>query len=221
MSFLSRLGRLRKLWGRGRSSSTGRRACRPRVEAREDRLAPAFNVTISNAVSSNLTLMDGPGVRAFSAIGAGANVDVADIKLALSAGLDVIVRTGTSGGQAGNISWTAGDLDVDGLGAARRLSLLPDVSGTGGNITVSVSVFDSVGGGDALDLVFRSGPGGAVNLTGSTLSGVGDVTVDVGVNTATLGAIVAQGSLAVTGATIHLAGNTYTSAGDQVYTGNL
>src|SRR5262245_10159446 len=145
---------------------------RPRLEVLEDRLAPALNVTISSAPSVNLTLLDGPGVRAFTAIGPGANVNVADIRAALRGGLDVIVSTGTVGAEAGDIVWTSGNLDVEGIGAAdRRLSLLPDASGTRGQITVSVTVFDSVvGGGEALDLVFRSGLSGDVNLTGSSLS---------------------------------------------------
>jgi uncharacterized repeat protein (TIGR01451 family) len=112
---------------------------RPALEALEDRLAPAFNLTISNGLTFGVTLLGG----VVTATASGANVNVLDIRDALLAGNDVAISNGFNGdlgGEAGNITWLGGaDLNYGGA-FARSLVITAHPNSVNGAITLNANV---------------------------------------------------------------------------------
>src|SRR5262249_51039687 len=103
--------------------------CRPRLEALEDRVVPAFNLAlVNNAATLNVTPMTD----------ASATLNVADVLTALNAG-DVVVDSGSTGAEAGNITVNADLAYTD--PAAHSLTLQTG-SGTGvvGNIDLNAAL---------------------------------------------------------------------------------
>jgi hypothetical protein len=97
----------------------------------EERVVPAFDLTINgDAVTANVSSSFTAGTTTFNATGTGAILDVDDIEGALALG-NVIITTGASGAEAGNISWFNDNYSVDNLdyfGSLRSLSILTSVS---------------------------------------------------------------------------------------------
>src|SRR5262245_4091955 len=81
-----------------------RRFFRPLVEPLESRELLAFNLTISEKSTSGVDTTAGSKTTVFTAIANDANLNIADIEAQLSAGIHVIVESGSSGTQAGNIT---------------------------------------------------------------------------------------------------------------------
>ena len=109
---------------------------RPQLEALEDRLTPAFNLTISTAPTGGVVLVNG----SFTAVASGANINVAAIQFQLNLGNDVEISNGTGGIEAGNITWFAdADLFYTGF-VARSLLLVAEPGSTNGAVNVQADV---------------------------------------------------------------------------------
>src|SRR5262245_25195772 len=118
------------------SSRSRLRRHRPQLEALEDRITPAFNLTISTDPTVGVALTNG----VFTATASGANINVAAILFELNIGNNVTITNGTGGGEAGNITWLAGaNLTVNGF-AARSLVITADATSTNGAINLQSQV---------------------------------------------------------------------------------
>jgi hypothetical protein len=71
-------------------SAPRRRPSPPRLERLEDRLAPAFNLTVSAALTVGVSSSFSGGTTTFHATATGANLSTADVVTALMAGNVVI-----------------------------------------------------------------------------------------------------------------------------------
>jgi hypothetical protein len=140
---------LRRLFGRKVSPTRKSKIASQPLLRLEDRVTPAFNMTLSlaatNAAVSKATVA---GTTTFTAIATGANLNFSDIGTELSAGHNVVVDSGSTGTEAGNIA-TSGFTGV------------------------------SAGIPAGLSLTFQSGSGaglvGDVNLPSISLSGANDI----------------------------------------------
>src|SRR5262245_31206202 len=82
--------------------------CRPRLEALEDRVVPAFDLVLGSVLTTGVTTsFDGNHTTTFTATATGATLDVADVLAELNADHDVVVDSGSTGSEAGNISVNA------------------------------------------------------------------------------------------------------------------
>jgi hypothetical protein len=90
----------------------------PRLEALEERLAPAFDLLIGATDSTFNVINDGLGH--FTVTGSHATLMVSDILTALTNGHSVTITDPDAGGfDDGNITWqagTSGDLDYKSIG---------------------------------------------------------------------------------------------------------
>lgn len=183
---------------------------RPRVESLEERLAPAWDVTVAAAVTANMTVSTSGGTRTFTATASGANVNVVDIQTALLAGENVSIKTGTTGAETGNLTWAPGaNLDFDGAVGSLALSLQ-----AAGSVEVLSALLDSAPvTTSSLSFLVQAGPTG--NITVNSLSNLATVTLTAGsTQTATLGSISAGlDNLTVDAATILLQDDIALTAG--------
>ena len=115
--------------------SASHRIC-PRLEYLEERVVPAFNLTISNATTVGVTQVGG----AFTASSTAANINVSDLLSALNAGNDLTISNGPTGTEAGDIVWQAGASLTYTNAAARSLTLTADASSISGTITLSSAI---------------------------------------------------------------------------------
>lgn len=152
---------------------------RPTLEALEDRIVPAFNLTISTNPTVGVNQVGGD----FTAVASGANINVAAVLFQLNIGNDVTISNGTTGAESGNITWLAGaNINYQGA-AARALTVTADPSSTNGAIalhsqvgttTILNETFNSAGD-LTLDAAIRAGAGtmilastaGGINETGN------------------------------------------------------
>ena len=132
------------------------RKSRLSLDTMEERLVPAFNLTIDGDVASNTNITVDtstlPGTTIFRANASGAILDVDAIESALATG-NVRITTGTGGAQAGTIQWLATSIgdDLDYFDAPiRDLRLVPDASSTVGSVTIDSIQFNL---GDNLNLI--------------------------------------------------------------------
>src|SRR4051812_30891429 len=100
---------MRNFFRRFRRRFSGRkpvRSFRPRLESLESRELLAFNFTLSTNPTANVGISNTATTRTFTATGSGANVNIGDIQAAMSNPLDlsVVLDTGSTGTQAGNIT---------------------------------------------------------------------------------------------------------------------
>jgi hypothetical protein len=121
-----------------------RKSARLAVLSLEDRVVPAFNLAIDgDIVTAGVSSAFTAGTTTFTANANGATLDVNDIEAALGAG-DVVITTGPTGAQAGNISWVW-DSSEDDLDYAdptlRTLTIRPSASSTVGNIDTDFVAF--------------------------------------------------------------------------------
>jgi Domain of unknown function DUF11/FG-GAP-like repeat len=109
---------------------------RPELEALEDRVVPAFNLTIST--NSTVGVIQSGGI--FAANATGANINVAAILFQLNVGNDITISNGTTGTEAGNITWlAAANLNYQGA-AARSLTVTADPSSSNGAVALHSQV---------------------------------------------------------------------------------
>jgi hypothetical protein len=166
-----------------------RRRQRREFEALEDRVVPAFNLTISTNPTVGVVQAGG----AFTANATGANINVAAILFQLNIGNDVTISNGTTGAESGNITWlAAANLNYTGA-AARALVVTADASSTNGAVALHSQVstattlnqaFNSKGD-LTLDAAIRAGAGtvilasnaGGINETGNGTVTAGNVVV--------------------------------------------
>jgi hypothetical protein len=175
-----------------------RRSYRPLLEILEQRLPPAFDLTIGSAPTAHV-LHDAAGH--FTANAAGATIAVGDIATDLLAGKSVAITNGPGGSEGGNITWQAhNDLDVDRIGGILSLTIAVDSTApaAGGNVILDSQIFDSdpvtpdglnVNISATRDLTVKSniaaGPGSVslaadVKANGSGDNGVGSLTIGAG-----------------------------------------
>jgi hypothetical protein len=118
------------------------------LESMEERLTPAFTLTIDGDVASSANVFidssSFPGVTVFTAIGTGAVLDVDAVEAALDIS-SVVITTGPLGTEAGSIVWnrdsSADDLDYLGP-ALRNLVLRTEATATAGNFTATDAVMN-------------------------------------------------------------------------------
>lgn len=158
---------------------------RPRFDMLEDRVVPAFNLGITTNATVGVDVQTAAGTRTFTANATGANLDVDDILTALvTDDLNVVISTGSTGTEAGNILWDAlADLDFNGLLNNHSLTLLTDASATVGSGTIDADITDSVVAGATLavtiDTVINNGNVTLNGLLGG-LGGLGGLNVKAG-----------------------------------------
>ncbi|HQR05717.1 MAG TPA: autotransporter-associated beta strand repeat-containing protein [Gemmatales bacterium] len=77
---------------------------RPSFLGLEERITPAFNTSLSLAATANMSIVTAAGTTTFTATATGANVNMDDINTELAAGRNVVVDTGSTGAEGGNIA---------------------------------------------------------------------------------------------------------------------
>ncbi len=87
-----------------RPARASRRSRRPQLECLEERLAPAADVLVANAITTNGAFALVDNAQVFTPSGDSAIVDAAEVAAFLDAGMPVVISTGTAGTQAGNIT---------------------------------------------------------------------------------------------------------------------
>jgi hypothetical protein len=141
------------------------RKYRPAIELLEARIAPAFTLSLSFDATVGVSSSSAGGVTTFTATASGANLSWLDIAIAMAAGADVVVNTGSTGTEAGNI--------LDLVGTNKTISnssgtSLTFESGTGANLvgdinlgTITLSGANSLLVVDAHQNVLLNGVGSA------------------------------------------------------------
>ncbi len=81
----------------------GRTAAPSILEPLEARIAPAFTLTLSGSASANVNTATASGTTTFTASGHGANLNWQDVENAFLAGNNVVITSGSSGSEDGNI----------------------------------------------------------------------------------------------------------------------
>jgi hypothetical protein len=131
----------------GRRLNTPAPRSRVRLEVLEDRLAPAFNVSITSAaMSSGGAFALNGTTEVFTPTMSGAIASTSDIQNFLNAGKNVSITTGTMGNEAGDININAAITQT--AGGATTLTLTPaedvidngfaiDTTATSGTVTLS------------------------------------------------------------------------------------
>lgn len=152
------------------------RRYRPTLEALENRIVPAFNLTIAGGNAANFNVVNYGG--AITAIGSGATLNVSTIYSDLAAGDDVVINNNSQGSEAGNITWSStADLDVSALPAGRSLIINVDPSAPNGQVTIAGSIFDGTPS-TGLRVVINSQ--GNVDISGIIVAATAPVTVLAG-----------------------------------------
>jgi hypothetical protein len=190
----------------------------------EDRVAPAFTLTINgDAATSGVSNNFANGITTFTATANGATLDVDDIEAALAVG-DVLITTGSGGSQAGNINWdaTSSNDDLDYTDAAvRTLTIQPHGSSTSGAVTTDLVRFNF---NDNVDLVIdTTAPttDGAILLVNDTqINFAHTVTLNAGtgvaaLNSASLDPMAASGDVTITAGTFQNTDGAFTLRADQ------
>jgi filamentous hemagglutinin family protein len=144
-------------------------------------LIDPYNITIDDAPTAGIDLEGNP----LAAIADDAVLNIDDLIAALTGGANVIISTGTAGSQVGDITLLA-DLDFEGTGS-NTLTLQAT-----NDININAEIFDSVTGGDLLNLLLtadsdnsglgtlRINPNGRLNTGGGTIIGSGGGNLSVG-----------------------------------------
>src|SRR5439155_1767400 len=123
---------------------TSKRACarersgrRPLVERLEDRIVPAFDLTLSLNPTVGVTATVVPGTTTFTATASGANLSWADIANTLAVtGDNVIVNSGGGGTEAGNIT----DQLLGGIAVNNLSKNLSFQSGSGAGLVGDITI---------------------------------------------------------------------------------
>jgi hypothetical protein len=102
----------------------------------EDRTVPAFNMTLSFNATAGVNVATMAGTTTFTANAAGANVSWGDIQGQLAAGKNVVVDSGSTGTEAGNITDLVG-IQMPGLAPGVSLTFQ---TGSGANLVGDVLI---------------------------------------------------------------------------------
>lgn len=138
MSFPAISRRARQPYSERRHSAR-RNYVRPSLEALEDRVVPAFDLSVSTGLTANVSVNTAAGVTTYTATGTGATVNNADIVAQLNLGNNVVISSGSTGAEAGTITVVNGVV-YTGLGA-RSLTL---ISGTGASVVGDIIINDAI-----------------------------------------------------------------------------
>lgn len=143
----------------GRSHASVRRAAGRVIEALEDRTLFAWNLAIGLTPTQNVAATAAGGTVTYTAVGSGASLDWSDVTVALAAGNSVVISSGTSGAEAGNITDNSGvqsglipqnlNLTLEagsGTGLVGNISL-QDVVLNGSNASITINANGSVSAG--------------------------------------------------------------------------
>lgn len=133
-----------------------------RIESLEDRVVPAYDLLISGLDATlNMGKQTVSGVTTFSPSASSAVLQVSDIYAELAAGNDVVINTGSSGTEAGDITWGTGPLDFNGIVGTRVLRLVAK-----NTMTLGVPLGDSdLNSRDHLDLILSASSGLTIDGT--------------------------------------------------------
>jgi hypothetical protein len=112
------------------------RTTRLSMTALEDRITPAFNMTLSLNATVGVNESTVGATTTFTATASGANVSWQDVDNSLAAGNSVVINSGSSGTEAGNITDQTG-AQLGGLSGNQSLALQ---SGTGTNLVGNISI---------------------------------------------------------------------------------
>ncbi len=133
-------------------TSLVRRTTRLSMTALEDRITPAFNMTLSNFANVGVTLTTAGTTTTFTATATGANVAWGSINAALATGNSVVVTTGTAGTEAGNITDQTGGILLN-LPGNQSLTFQ---SGTGAGLVGDIFIFGAFMQGTNESLVINA-----------------------------------------------------------------
>jgi hypothetical protein len=169
---------------------------RPAVERLEDRTVPAFNTTLSTAATAGVTRTANATTATYEATATGANVDWDDIATDMAAGLNVVVDSGATGTEAGNITDTTATIS---LANAAGTSLTVQ-SGTGTNLVGNITLLAVRLQGTTSGIVVNAANDVATGVLDSGATGgspLGSVAInsDVGVADATGSTITLNGNI--------------------------
>jgi hypothetical protein len=143
------------------------------------------NITIvAGADDTSIGFGNAPISNPFNAIADDATLAVGDILAALTGGATVVVSTGSTGSQEGNITLST-PLNFNGRGTSTLVFMLAN------DININASIGDSVSGNDSLNLVFNarntvnfnndvvidSGGGGNVSISANNISLNGNTSI--------------------------------------------
>jgi hypothetical protein len=123
-----------------RNRGTPRRHFRPRFECLESRELLAFNLLLSSNDTVGVTKTTASGTTSYIATANGANVSLDDVGVDLAAGRNVIIHSGSTGTQPGNIVFTGVSSNIVtqlGNAAGTTLSIL---TGTGSGLVGNVAL---------------------------------------------------------------------------------
>jgi hypothetical protein len=151
------------------------------IEPLEARIAPAFTLTLSFDASVGVSSSSAGGTTTFTATATGANLSWLDIAIAMAGGANVVVKSGDTGAEAGNI--------LDLIAANKSIS-----NATGTSLTFSSGTGANLVGDISLGKLTLSGTNSALTVSAQhdlSLTGVGDAShvVANGTLTAATGAI--------------------------------
>lgn len=182
-------------------SRTKRRTLPPVIEGLEDRVTPAFDMTIGAGANAGVTVARAGSLTTVTANATGALVSVDFLEAEFAAGNDVIIDNGNgtaTPAEVGAIVWTAplalGAIPSSGLG--RTLTIRQDPTTTTGSISLGTGLTAFITGNQQnnINLIVNAhgGPnylgGPKIDIHGDANSGINNITLDTivtagGVNT--------------------------------------
>src|SRR5262249_8223174 len=119
--------------GRSRSNSGRlRNPARLGLWRLEDRVTPAFNTIVNTLPTPGMPAATAAGTTTFTAIASGATADISDVAMEFGAGNNVIIDSGSTGTEAGNI-----DVTTALIGTGNTLTLR---TGSGANLVGDITL---------------------------------------------------------------------------------
>jgi hypothetical protein len=147
------------------------------IQGLEERVVLAWDTTLGLAATADVSANTVGNTTTFTATGTGANVSWADVELQLSSGFNVVVDSGTTGTEAGDITDLTGAI----LGGLANNVTLTLQSGTGAGLVGNVTLGTVTTGGTDDSIVIEAagsaassgaGPITTTNLTVDAATGI-------------------------------------------------
>ncbi|MFL5329457.1 MAG: hypothetical protein ACJ8C4_11135 [Gemmataceae bacterium] len=154
----------------------------------EERLTPAFNMTVQLSATVGMSTVTLAGTTTFKATASGANLDWQDVANALGAGNNVVVDSGSTGTEAGNINVSA-----IGIGLLPGNQKLTFQSGSGVGLVGDIST----------SLVSLGGGAGNTSITIAANRNASIGTLEAGGSTALAAIDISAKTGSITGGTFH------------------
>ncbi|HEV3343894.1 MAG TPA: hypothetical protein VG125_26205, partial [Pirellulales bacterium] len=154
------------------------------LEGLEERLVLAWDTTLSTAITSNVAAATVAGTTTFTATGTGANVNWADVNVQLLLGDNVVIDSGSTGSEAGDVTDTTG-FTFAGVPSGLTLTLQ---SGTGlnlvGNISLGTLSLPGTNESIAIDAAgaATSSGAGAISVSNLAINAASGITTNVSVS---------------------------------------